>query len=253
EFHGGVLFSCHLSGIVKGFTHVIALAGDASAVAVASMFTVGTPKSGPISVGIGLLRAPVRNTLTLTRLFPVGPAGNVTSAGVVDGDAPITLLASAVLTALCTAGPPVVRSSKLLNASAVAPASAPASAAFCACDRAVMNMPTSMASVDAATNAMKPSPMKTNDMPRSSRRRFVNLFHMAHLDGVWNAGGGGAIDWFCGVGDRYGSFILGSASVTPGDSVRRISGVIITTSSVRSFCAALLRNNCPRIGMSPMP
>ena len=42
-------------------------------------------------------------------------------------------------------------------------------------------------------------------------------------------------------------------SVTPGELDRRICGVIITTSSVRFFCAALLRNSCPRIGMSPMP
>ena len=37
---GGVCFSIHLSGIVNGLTQVIALAGDASAVAVAPMSTV---------------------------------------------------------------------------------------------------------------------------------------------------------------------------------------------------------------------
>ena len=47
-----------------------------------------------------------------------------------------------------------------------------------ACDRAVMNMPTSIASVDAAKNAMKPIPSHTNDMPRSSRRRCVKRLRM---------------------------------------------------------------------------
>ena len=76
---GGVLFSIHRSGIANGFTHVIALAGEASAVAVAAMSTVGTLSSGPISVSTGLPRAALRKTLTATRLLPVGPTGNVTS------------------------------------------------------------------------------------------------------------------------------------------------------------------------------
>ena len=84
--------------------------------------------------------------------------GNVTSDGVTDTLALMTGLASAVLTALDTAGPPGERSLKLFNASEVAPASAPASAEFCAWLRAVMNMPTSIASVVAARNPMKPRP-----------------------------------------------------------------------------------------------
>ena len=39
-----VCISLHLSGIVNGFTHVIALAGDASAVAIAAMSAVAMPK-----------------------------------------------------------------------------------------------------------------------------------------------------------------------------------------------------------------
>jgi hypothetical protein len=41
-----------LSGIVNGLTHFIALAGAASAVAVAMMSKSLMPKMGPISVGI---------------------------------------------------------------------------------------------------------------------------------------------------------------------------------------------------------
>ena len=59
---------------------------------------------------------------------------------------------------------------KLLNARAVAPASAPASAAFWDCDRAVISIPTSMASMLAAINAMNPAPTMIRDMPRSLRR-----------------------------------------------------------------------------------
>ena len=51
----------------------------------------------------------------------------------------------------------------------------------------------------------------------------------------------------------YGSTRRGRFEVTPGELFGRISGVIITTSSVWSFCAALLLNSKPRIGMSPMP
>ena len=80
------------------------------------------------------------------------------SDGVTDTLALMTRLASAVLTALETAGPDGLRSVKLLNASEVAPANAPASAEFCAWLRAVMNMPTSIASVVAARNPMKPRP-----------------------------------------------------------------------------------------------
>src|SRR6266849_2989623 len=129
---GGVLFSVQRSGIVNGLTHVMAFAGEASPVAVAAMSTVGTPKSGPINVGMALVRAADRKTSMRTRFAPVGPTGNVTSPGVADGAAPMTEFASAAFTALWTAGPPTDRSSKLSKASAVAPASAPASAAFCA-------------------------------------------------------------------------------------------------------------------------
>ena len=45
----------------------------------------------------------------------------------------------------------------------------------------------------------------------------------------------------------------GSVDDTPVELRRRIVGVIITTSSVWSLRAALLRNSSPRIGMSPMP
>ena len=46
----------------------------------------------------------------------------------------------------------------------------------------------------------------------------------------------------------YGSTGDGRTSDTPVDPRRRIVGVIITTSSVWFFCAALLRNSRPRIG-----
>src|SRR5947209_8288705 len=105
------------------------------------MFAVCTPKNVPISVGTALPRSAVRNTCTATRVgFPAASLGKVTSADVTDTAAPPTLLASAVLTAPRTAGPVDERSVQLLNARPAAPASAPASAAFCACDREFMNM-----------------------------------------------------------------------------------------------------------------
>src|SRR5947209_5230132 len=123
---------------MNGLTQVAALAGEASAVALAPISTVGTPKSGPISVGIALLRAVVRNTCTATRVGrPKGSLGNVTSAGMTEGAAPIIELAVAALIATDTAGPVDDRSLKSLKPSAIAPASAPASAAFWACDFAV--------------------------------------------------------------------------------------------------------------------
>jgi hypothetical protein len=64
-------------------------------------------------------------------------------------------------------------------------------------------------------------------------------------------GAGGGSIFFGGV--RNGSLKVGSPSAAPMEPRRRIWGVIITTSSVCSFCAALLRNRYPRIGMSPMP
>ena len=109
---GGVCFSIHLSGIVNGLTQVIALAGDASAVASAWMSTSVTPKKRPISVPTGLPRSSLRNTRTFTRLFrPVGPSGNVTSAGVTLTCAPITWFSRAATIAFCLAGPLVLRSS----------------------------------------------------------------------------------------------------------------------------------------------
>src|SRR5437764_14576182 len=78
---GPVCFSIHLSGIVNGFTQVSALAGDASAVAVAVMSTVLTPKNVPINVLTGLVRPAVRNTVTATRVgWPDGSFGKVPSA-----------------------------------------------------------------------------------------------------------------------------------------------------------------------------
>ena len=58
----------HLSGIVNGFTQVIALDGDASAVAVAPMPTLDMPKYRAMSVETGFPRAAVRYTVTLTRV-----------------------------------------------------------------------------------------------------------------------------------------------------------------------------------------
>ena len=147
---------------MNGFTHVIALAGDTSAVAFAPMLTVGTPNSPPIIVGMAFSRAVIRCTLTRTRFGrPVGPFGKVTSDGSTDGDSPIIRLACAAEIAFVTAGPDALRLSKSLNARAVAPARAPASAEFCACDRPVMNMPTSTASVIATMNDMNPRPTIT--------------------------------------------------------------------------------------------
>src|SRR5687768_14571548 len=89
--HGGLEFSIQRSGIVNGFTHLIAFAGEASAVAVAPMSAVGTPKIPPISVWIGFVRAVVRKTSTRTRFAcPPAPSGNVTSAGPTDTGAPMT-------------------------------------------------------------------------------------------------------------------------------------------------------------------
>ena len=56
----------------------------------------------------------------------------------------ITWFACDAAIALVTAGPAAVRSSQLSYASAVAPASAPESAEFCAWLRAVINIPTSI-------------------------------------------------------------------------------------------------------------
>jgi hypothetical protein len=84
----------------------------------------------------------------------------------------MTWLALAVAIALTTAGPLAERSVQLSNARAVAPARAPASAEFCAWLRAVISMPTSIASMLAATNAMHPRPTKTSENPDSSRAVF---------------------------------------------------------------------------------
>ena len=56
-FHGASLpTSFQRSGIVNGFTQVIALAGDASAVAIAAMSAVGMPKYLAMSVERGFPR-----------------------------------------------------------------------------------------------------------------------------------------------------------------------------------------------------
>src|SRR5678816_2845450 len=84
-FHGGLVSSIHLSGMMNGFTHVMPPAGAASAVAVAAMSIVERPSSDPRSVVTGLLRPAVRNTSTLTRFgCPDGSFGNVTSDGCTD-------------------------------------------------------------------------------------------------------------------------------------------------------------------------
>src|SRR6187549_3322039 len=104
--HGGDCFSIHLSGIVNGFTQVIALACDTSAVAVAPMSALVTPKYLAISVETGLPRDAVRRTVTLTRDgSPEGSSGNVTSAGRTDTLPDMTLLPVAALIADVTAGP----------------------------------------------------------------------------------------------------------------------------------------------------
>ncbi len=104
--HGGVCTSFHLSGIVNGFTQVMALACDTSAVAVAPMSVVVTPKYLAISVETGLPRDAVRRTVTLTRdASPDGSSGNVTSEESTDTFLAITWLPVAALMALVTAGP----------------------------------------------------------------------------------------------------------------------------------------------------
>lgn len=107
--HGVVAHWCsiHLSGIVNGSTQFSAFAGAAVAVAVAETSTLSTPKSWAISVVTGFSRAAVRYTVTCTRSDrPVtGFIGNVTSSAVIETCRPATLFASAVLTALVTAGP----------------------------------------------------------------------------------------------------------------------------------------------------
>ena len=57
--NGGVA-SCQRSGIMNGLTHVAAFACEASAVALAPISTVGTPKIGPMRVGMGLSLATMR-------------------------------------------------------------------------------------------------------------------------------------------------------------------------------------------------
>ena len=106
----GSCFSIHLSGMVNGFTQVIAFAGDTSAVATASMFTWCTLKACPISVPTGLPRSAVRYTCTRTRLLrPDGESGNVTSPGCTSTSALMTSFSFAAVIALWTAGPPAER------------------------------------------------------------------------------------------------------------------------------------------------
>src|SRR5262245_24008105 len=114
--------------MVNGLTQVIAFAAAASAVAVATMSAVEMPKYLATSVDT------VRCTVTLTRLgSPVtGSLGNSTSAGPTETSPLITWLAFEAAMALVTAGPDALLSVQLSKASAVAPASAPESAEFCA-------------------------------------------------------------------------------------------------------------------------
>src|SRR6516225_4142201 len=106
----GSWLSMNLSGIVNGFKQVSVFAGDASAVAVARTSTCETPKKRPISVGIGLLRAADRYTVTLTRFWTpdVGLVRDCTSDGPTDTVCAMTWLSCAAVTALWTAGPDAV-------------------------------------------------------------------------------------------------------------------------------------------------
>src|SRR5262249_19421876 len=119
----------------------------------------------------GFPRAAVRYTVTCTRsgVPSTGSFGNVTSAGTTDTCPPMTWFCCDVVTVYVTAGPVAERSVQLSNASAVAPASAPASAEFCACVRAVISMPTSIASVQTPRNARNPSATKASENPSSPR------------------------------------------------------------------------------------
>src|SRR3954462_13943003 len=167
EFHGGDVFSIHLSGIVNGLTQSIALAGEASAVAVAPISAFAIPKYRAMLVATGLPLESVRRTATATRSDApvVGFIGKVTSVARTETCPAMTLFICDPRIALVTAGPPAERSVKLSYTSAVAPASAPASAEFCAWLRAVINMPTSMASMLAPTNAIMPNLTNTKLIP----------------------------------------------------------------------------------------
>src|SRR5438093_4086727 len=100
---GGVPTSRHLSGIMNGLTQVIALAGDASAVATGPTSTVFTPIIGPRNVATGFPRAVVLYTFTRTRLI----VGKLTSAGMTDTFTLITRFCGEVdaTIAFWTAGP----------------------------------------------------------------------------------------------------------------------------------------------------
>src|SRR3954462_1570740 len=113
--NGAVCFSIQRSGIVNGSTHVMAFAGEASAVAVAAMFTVLMPKYCATSVETGLPWVASRYTVTRTRLFcPVGLSGNWTSPALMLTGSPITLFALEAVKAFITAGPLALRSVQLL-------------------------------------------------------------------------------------------------------------------------------------------
>src|SRR6188508_2317857 len=100
--------------MVNGFTHVIELAGEASAVATALMLAVLIPKYCAISVDTGLPRDESRHTVTRTRFgSPAGSFRNCTSAGITEGCPLITGLACPTWIELVTAGPVEVRSSQL--------------------------------------------------------------------------------------------------------------------------------------------
>jgi len=97
---------------------------------------------------------------------------------------------------------------------------------------------------------MHPDGPSAREPSRSLRR---GRWLAAPLPGDLKAGGGISLECFGSSGGKNVSGIRGVLGVTPGELFARISGVIITTSSVRSFCAAWLWKSSPRIGMSPMP
>ena len=147
------LLSIHLSGTVNGLTHVIAFAGETSAVASAPTSTVLMPNIGAMNVDTGLPvrrcagRARVRSgcrkrdVLRIDRRRRVHDAVIARFGGrnrVADGR---------------TGGGEVLR---IVVPKRHGACDAPASAAFCDSVRATINMPTSTASIVALRNATFP-------------------------------------------------------------------------------------------------
>src|SRR5678816_4554597 len=131
--------------------HFAALPCRTLAVAVALISCVVIPTSVPKNDGSGLPRATVRYTSAFTHTSsepsghpPDGPPGRRIVTSVVtlfEGDTPNTLFASAAACADCFPGPASVKSVLLSNDRAMAPASAEASAEFCAWRRDIQNTP----------------------------------------------------------------------------------------------------------------